>query len=170
MFPDLFVHLGGLGRRVSKCLVVVLERNAVHELDLNGLNTGEVNAMFTKLGNGLVLVLVLVLFLVVVFDLFSERVVEHVSDFPAGQRRVMFLVGGRHLSEFGVEPDMFGVAVMRSDAGVFLADTHTFGALEKSRLTASFLHAFRGSGCKYTYLRGAVVEVGGVEVHDVSGH
>jgi hypothetical protein len=58
---------------------------------------------------------------------------------------------------------------MRSDAGVFLTS-----ALEKSRSTASFLHAFRGSGCKYTYLRGAVVEVGGVgggvEVHDVSGH
>ena len=108
--------------------------------------------------------------LLIVLELFTERVVEHVGDFPAGHGRVVFLVGGRHLSKLGVEPDMFGVAVMRSDAGVFLADAHTFGALEKSRLTASFLHAFRGSGCKYTYLRGAVVEVGGVEVHDVSGH
>ncbi len=162
MFPDLFVHLGGLGRRVSKCLVV-LERNAIQYFGLDGLDGGEVNARFLKLGNGLVLVLVLVLFLVVVFDLLSERVVEHISDFPAGHRLVVFLVGGRHLGEFGKQPDMFGVAVMRSDAGVFLADTHTFGALEKSRLTASFLHAFRGSGCKYTYLRCAVIEVGVVD-------
>ncbi len=77
---------------------------------------------------------------------------------------MMFLVGGRHLGEFGVEPDMFGVAVVGSDAGVFLAGTHTFGVFGKSRLTASFLHAFRRSGCKYTYLRSAVVGVGGVVV------
>ena len=111
--------------------------------------------------------------LVIVFELFAERVVKHVGNFPAGHRLVVFLVGGRHLGEFGKQPDMFGVAVVGSDAGVFLADTHTFGALEKSRLTACFLHAFRGSGCKYTYLRGAVVEVGvggGFEAHDVSGH
>ena len=159
MFPDLFVRLGGSGS-VAKC-VGVLERNAVHQFCLDGLDRGEMSAE-----RGLVLVLVLVL---VVSKLFAERVVQHVGDIPTGHGCVVCLVSGRQLREFRQLPHMFCAAVMGSDAGVFLADAHPLGILEKARLTISFLTTFHGSVGKNTYLRSAVVG-DGCDGCVVSGH
>jgi len=104
----------------------------------------------------------------VVLNLLAERVMKHFGNSPAGHRRVVFLVGTGHLGEFGKQPHVFGVAVVRSDAGVFLAGM---------RLTAFlFLQiGARVSNSKNTYLGCSVVGVGGVggcveKVHDVSGH
>ena len=54
----------------------MLERNAVHEFGLDGLDTGEVNARFLKLANRLVVVVDLGLLHdlgLIVFDLLTEN-------------------------------------------------------------------------------------------------